>query len=141
MDSAKKWKMVGLAMGVLLLCSLGGLAYTLYDNHSCRHVLEIVSQEAGLSSAMVSFYQGNLRIYEIDKSKTEGGFSGHREGPFEVWFDTYRAEDPEVFTKALFGGTQQNDALYAGPSQEVPGRFRCNHKQCAMNGAPNEKSV
>ena len=103
-------------------------------NYCYNHTLAIVSREAGRTDAMVGFFKGHLRIYEIDKSNREGGFSGRRDGPFEVWLDAYRSEDPEAwkFSRRIFWEEHNNIMRYM---QEHPGRFRAG---CAIatNNAP-----
>src|SRR5437667_15647 len=132
MGTSKKWKITGLALGVLLLCSLGVLGYALYSNYCYRRALGIVSEDAGRADAMVRFYQGHLRIYEIDKSNREGGFSGRREGPFELWFDPYRAEDPEAwrYSRRVFWEEHNKMMHYM---QEHPGRFRAGSSAVTNN--------
>jgi hypothetical protein len=82
-----------------------------------------VSEEAGSSEAMVRFYQGRLRIYEINKTWTNAGFSGRREGPFEIWHDEYRADYPEEwkFSRRIFWEKHNKMMHYM---QEHPDRFR-----------------
>jgi hypothetical protein len=135
MDTTKKWKITAFAMGVVLLCSLGSLAYALYSNYCYRRVLGIVSEDAGTTHAMKSFYQGHLRIYEIDTLNAQGGFSGRRDGPFEVWLDEYRAKDPEAwkFSRRIFWEEHNKMMRYM---QDHPGKFRAG-SAAITNSIPN----
>jgi len=72
---------------------------------------------------MVRFYHGYLRSYQVDKSNAEGGFSGHRDGPFEVWLDACRPEDPKAwrFSREIFWEEHNKMMRYL---QDHPKKFR-----------------
>src|SRR5213080_2480949 len=94
METPKKLKAIIVVLGITLLASLAALAWTLWQNYWWRQSVDLVGDEAGVSSAMSSFRRGQLVLWEINPTNDFPRFSGRREGPFAVWLGEYHAGMP-----------------------------------------------
>ena len=89
MEKPRKLKLAIIILSITLSVSLGLLAWTLWQNYWWRRSVDLLAEEAGSSWAMRSFRRGQLTIWQTDPTNDSPRFTGHRDGPFEVWLDGY----------------------------------------------------
>jgi hypothetical protein len=100
MDTTKKSKIIIALLVIALLASLGVLAYSLYQNYAYRTVLEATAEDDGRLKAMWSFHKGSLKLWQFEPTNHETRFSGHLDGPFEVWLTECPTNMPAAWTFA-----------------------------------------
>jgi hypothetical protein len=132
MANPRKLKIAVWSLALLLFASLSWSGYLLFQNYWWKRSLDKVADQAGMAQAMSTFRSGRLVLWEIDTTNDATGFSGRRDGPFEIWFDEYHSELPSPWNYAQRRMNQAHNATMRR-MYEHPPKFRTNVLQSTTN--------